>query len=268
MNRCTRLPSGLDTWDKQQYQRFRTERAAPFYDLLGLIEPAERSRVLDLGCGTGELTALAHERLQAADTLGIDASSNMLGSAPAGVHPDLRFELCRIEDFVPSASYDVVLSNAALHWVEDHPALFERLLGWLVPGGQLAIQMPSNERHPAHALARRLAAEEPFSAWLTQPPRRSPLLAPAEYALLLQRLGVRKQRVRLEVYAHRLDRTSDVVEWLKGSLFTHYAAKLGERRYAEFLSAYRERLFHELGKSAEEPYVLTYDRVFLWARRG
>ena len=49
----------IDSWDPRQYDKFQREREQPFYDLLGLVRPAPRMRVVDLGCGTGKLTRVA-----------------------------------------------------------------------------------------------------------------------------------------------------------------------------------------------------------------
>ena len=61
----------MDTWDPARYERFAAERAAPFHDLLSLVRPVPGGRVVDLGCGGGELTAQLHRHLEAAETLGL-----------------------------------------------------------------------------------------------------------------------------------------------------------------------------------------------------
>ena len=91
----------IDSWDPRQYHKFQREREQPFYDLLGLVRPAPHMRVVDLGCGTGKLTRVAHQRLQALETTGIDRSAGMLTEIRAGELPaGLRFEIGTIEDFV------------------------------------------------------------------------------------------------------------------------------------------------------------------------
>ena len=67
-----------DSWNPEQYDRFREERSQPFYDLADLINARPGMRVLDLGCGSGRLTAWLHERLGAGETLGVDSSPAML----------------------------------------------------------------------------------------------------------------------------------------------------------------------------------------------
>jgi trans-aconitate 2-methyltransferase len=67
-----------DAWNPTQYEKFKKERTQPFYDLLNLCEERKSMQVIDLGCGTGELTSLLHSKLNAQKTLGIDLSQNML----------------------------------------------------------------------------------------------------------------------------------------------------------------------------------------------
>ncbi|HEV8374262.1 MAG TPA: methyltransferase domain-containing protein, partial [Actinomycetota bacterium] len=155
----------MDTWDPERYGRFAAERAAPFHDLLALVSPVPGGRVVDLGCGSGELTAQLHRLLAAGETLGLDSSPAMLERATALAADGLRFELRDIAGF-GGGGWDVVFSNAALHWLPDHEALFGRLVAALAAGGQLAVQMPANHDHPTHLVAAEVAGEEPFSSAL------------------------------------------------------------------------------------------------------
>src|SRR5256885_11771930 len=116
--------------------------------------------VADLGCGTGELTAELHRKLQARETLGIDSSQAMLAKAPQG--PGLRFEQQDIATFQPAEKLDLIFSNAALHWVPDHPDLLRRLTGALSPGGQIAVQMPMTDDLITHQTASELARSPEF----------------------------------------------------------------------------------------------------------
>jgi trans-aconitate 2-methyltransferase len=253
-----------DTWDPAQYERFGDERSAPFFDLLALVEPCPGGQVVDLGCGTGELTRVLHERTGARETLGIDSSEAMLARSASHAGDGLRFELGDIAGWAPAEPLDVVFSNAALHWVDDHPALFARLTSALAPGGQLAVQMPANHDHPSHLVAERVAGKAPFREALGGHVRRSPVLGPERYAELLHRLGYGSQHVRLQVYLHVLPEAEAVVEWVKGTLLTDYRRRLPERLYDEFLARYRALLVAELPD--ERPFPYPFKRILLWGR--
>lgn len=254
-----------DAWDPAQYTRFRAERRQPFYDLLDLVQPVPGGRVLDLGCGTGELTAELHHHTRAVATLGIDRSPAMLEASRAKTAPGLSFAQDDIATFAPEGSYDVVFSNAALQWVPGHEALLGRLAALLVEGGQLAVQMPANQDHPSHVTADETAREEPFLGALGGASREWPVLAPETYALLLDRLGFKAPLVRLQVYVHHLPSRDDVVEWVKGTYLTHYRARLDDDLYEAYLRRYRERLMEVLPPN--RPYVYTYKRLLLWGRK-
>lgn len=251
-----------DSWSPEQYERFRDDRSKPFFDLMGLVRPAPGMRVVDLGCGTGDLTLLLHKHLQAGETLGIDDSGAMLAKAMTFAGDGLRFDKQSIDDFGADHDYDLVFSNAALHWVSNHEELFARLTRALIKGGQLAVQVPANHDFPTHTVAAELAGESPFHEALNGYTHPMSVLKPEEYALLLNRLGYDEQHVRLQVYGHNLESREEVVEWVKGSLLTAYQQRLPAELYAEFMGRYRERLTSRLEDT--RPYFLTYKRILLW----
>jgi trans-aconitate 2-methyltransferase len=243
-------------WSPDQYTRFAAERKQPFTDLLSLIEARPQMRVVDLGCGTGELTRELHETLGAGETVGIDDSEAMLLKARRLGGEMLHFEKGSIEDFVTDRPYDLIFSNAAFHWIANHEQLLARLTSFLSSRGQLAVQMPANDDHLSHSVAAEVASEFGLE------PRPDYVLPVQRYAELLHRLGYARQHVRLQVYGHVLPSTDDVVEWVRGALLTHYQAQLPETRFEEFLAAYRTRLRRALGE--ERPYFYTYKRVLMW----
>ena len=255
-----------DSWDPVQYERFSDERSAPFFDLLALVAPCPGGRVVDLGCGTGELTRSLHERTGASSTLGIDSSEAMLDRSPPYAVDGLTFELGDIEEWTPQVQFEVVFSNAALHWVDDHDELFARLTAAVRPGGQLAVQMPANHDHASHLVAEQVAVEEPFREALGGYLRKSPVFAPERYAVLLHRLGFAAQNVRLQVYLHMLAEPGAVVDWVKGTLLTEYKRRLPDAVYEDFVARYRELLLTQLGD--DRPFPFTFKRVLLWGRLG
>ncbi|MBI5155299.1 methyltransferase domain-containing protein [Candidatus Poribacteria bacterium] len=255
----------MDIWNPGQYERFKRERAQPFHDLLAMVRPRSGMRVVDLGCGTGELTAQLHETLGAAGTLGLDNSPAMLEKAAPFRKPGLSFQLADIGEFATRGEYDLVFSNAALQWLDDHKALFARVADALAPGGQLAVQMPANHDHVSHTTAREIASEEPFRSLLGGHVRESPVLPVEEYAGLLDSLAFGEQEVLLRVYAHHLPGPEDVIEWVKGTLLTDYAKRLAPEDFARFLEAYRARLLGRL--PPDRPCLFLFKRILLWGQR-
>ncbi|TMA25784.1 MAG: methyltransferase domain-containing protein [Deltaproteobacteria bacterium] len=249
-----------DPWDPRQYDRFRTERAQPFRDLLALVQPRPGMRVVDLGCGTGDMTLELHRELGARETLGIDDSASMLAKVPRA--EGLRFEQLDIAKFAPAEPFDLAFSNAALHWVPDHPSLLRRLTRALRPGGQLAIQMPMNDDHPSHQTAFELARSPEFRRLLHGFERRAELLEPAQYSSWLHKLGFVRQQVRLQIYAHLLESREQVIEWVRGALLTDYQKRLAPADWERFLRRYRELLLPQLDD--ERPFLYTYPRILIW----
>ena len=140
-------------WNPDQYLQFEAERAAPFVDLLALVQVRPGLRVIDLGCGTGELTRRLADALPDSSVLGVDNSPEMLARAAALARPGLAFAERSIEaTLADGAQWDLVFSHAAIQWVPDHATLVPALLGLVAPGGQLAVQLPSNHDHPTHRL--------------------------------------------------------------------------------------------------------------------
>ncbi len=252
-----------DGWQPDQYARFRAEREQPFYDLVDLVTPVPGGRVVDLGCGTGVLTRVLHERTQAAETVGIDRSDAMLLKSAEQAGGGVRFEQRDIAEF-SDRGLDVVFANASLQWVGDHASLFPRLAATLKPGGQLAVQMPANEDHPSHAVARDVAQESPHDEALGGFVYRHSIESAEWYAEQLARLGFAEQHVRVQVYLHRLPGPEDVVEWVKGSLLTGYRDRLSSHDYEAFLADYQSRLLAVLPD--ERPFLYPFKRILLWGR--
>ncbi len=252
-----------DGWNPKQYEKFKNERSQPFFDLLDFLHPAESPRIIDLGCGTGELTRDLHRHFPSATTKGIDSSSEMLRKAKTFSEVNLDFELADIESWKAPGTFDVIFSNAALQWCSDHASLFLRLKESLKPEGQIAIQMPMNHDYPTHLLANEMSTEEPWAS-LLKSKKLHAMLKAEEYAQLLFNLGFKDQKVILRVYGHILADREGVLDWVQGTLLTPFKSRLSEVEYQEFLSVYRNRLFTLLPN--EKPFFYPFKRILLWAR--
>jgi len=255
-----------DTWNVAQYEKFKKERSQPFYDLISMIEPMTGGKVVDLGCGAGELTKVLHEKLEASETLGIDSSENMLEKAETFAGGGLHFEHREIERFSDPMTYDLLFSNAALQWCGNHYALFHSFRECLKRDGQLAIQMPMNHDFITHTLANEMANRPKYKKYFEKAEaekKEYSLLKAEEYASLLFDLGFKRQKVFVNVYGHLLESREMVIEWVKGTMLTFYRKTLPEAIYAEFFNEYREALFSVLHD--RQPFFYPFKRILMWA---
>src|SRR4051812_3631972 len=138
-------------WDPAQYEKFKKERARPFFDLLAQLD-IEPQTIVDLGCGTGELTAELAKKWSQATVLGVDNSSEMIEKSKAFANEQLRFETAPMEKWAPKEPVDLLFSNAAFHRLKPHEEQIERLVGFVTKGGTFAFQAPNQFREPSHTI--------------------------------------------------------------------------------------------------------------------
>lgn len=227
-------------WDPDRYHQFRRERAAPFDDLLSLIQRRPGLEVVDLGCGPGELTRRLADELPESEVVGIDNSVEMLERASHFTRPGVRFEQGDLGAI--SGRWDLVFSHAAIQWLDDHEALVPRLMSFVRPGGQLAVQVPSNQRHPALVYIREVAREQPYAAALDGYNRDFPVLTVDRYADLLYESGGTDLTVFEKVYPHVLENADALAEWSLGTALVPYLERLPPELHEPFLNRYREKL--------------------------
>jgi trans-aconitate 2-methyltransferase len=226
-------------WDPQQYGRFAGERGRPFLDLVARIDAAAPRRVVDLGCGPGQLTALLADRWPGATVEGIDSSPEMIDAASPG--PGVSFRVGDVRDWDPSDT-DVIVSNATLQWVPEHRELVARWAAGLPSGGWLAFQVPGNFDAPSHVLMRSVAASPRWASALDGVLRHSDAVAaPEEYAQLLLGAGLAVD-VWTTTYLHVLRGPEAVLEWVRGTGLRPVLQALSPTAAAEFEREYLDAL--------------------------
>lgn len=258
-------------WDPAQYLRFSDQRLRPALDLLGQVPLTAPPLVVDLGCGAGNVTAILKQRFASAEVTGVDSDAAMLAKARAAA-PACRFEPGDFATWCPSGrpagqpptAPDLIFSNAALHWVGGHAALFPRLMALLAPGGVLAVQMPAMHDAPFRRLQYTVAAQGPWAARLADHASSPPILDAAEYWDLLRPLAA-KLDIWETTYLHPLTGEDAVVEWAAGSSLRPFLEPLEPRQQAAFRHAYAAALRPHYPRRADGTTLLPFRRLFLLA---
>ena len=268
-------------WDPEQYGMFAAPRLRPALDLLHHVPlpphtagaqagaPARPRAICDLGCGPGEITRLLAARWPHADVVGVDSSDDML--ARARQHPQagrVRWQLGDVAAWRPAAPVDLVYSNAALHWLDDHERLLPHLLALLAPGGVLAVQMPLSWQIPSHRILRELlAGDESLAAVpaaLRERYARPPVHAPETYHRWLAPRVARLDIWTTE-YLHVLEGADPVLAWVQGSALRPILAVLDEPARARFLAVYGQRLAEAYPAEGDGKTLFPFPRLFLVA---
>lgn len=232
-------------WDPVKYVQFDDYRDRPFFDLTGRIQADRPRRVVDLGCGPGNLTATLARRWPEAKVVGLDSSGEMLdkAAAQAARHAGLSFRLADIAAWTPPADTDVVVTNAALQWVPGHQ---EMLAGWLAalkPGAWFAMQVPGNFNAPSHVLMRDLAGSARWSSRLDGVLRGGDSVGePTDYLRIMLDAGCTADAWET-TYLQVLTGVDPVLDWVRGTALRPVVAALSAEDSlafeAEFAAALR-----------------------------
>jgi trans-aconitate 2-methyltransferase len=257
-------PAGAG-WDPAKYLEFAGPRLQPALDLLGRVPLTAPTVVYDLGCGAGNVTRLLAERWPAARVTGVDSSPAML-TAAARAAPGAQWVQADLRTWSAGTPADLVFSNAALHWLDDHAALFPRLLGQVAPGGVLAVQMPRNHGAPSHTEMVAAAEAGPWRARLAPFLRPTPVAPPAVYYDIMA-THARGLEIWETEYLHVLAGENPVVEWTRGSALKPLLDSLDEPEQGAFLGEYQRRIAAAYPRRPDGRTLFPFRRLFLVATR-
>ena len=251
-------------WDPDIYLKFDSERTRPALELLARVPIAGPQRVIDLGCGPGNSTALLAARWPEAHIDGLESSSEMLERARASQVRATWIE-GEVESWSPDGRYDLIFSNAALHWIPNHRALLPKLMACLSATGVLAFQVPHNFDAPSHVLMREVASQGSWAPGLAAA-RTVNVEQPATYFEILAPLAASVD-IWETSYLHVLDGDDPVLDWVSGTGLRPFVQRLRAEERDAFVSAYRTRLRDAYPRRADGTTLFPFRRLFAVARR-
>jgi len=236
-------------WDAAEYAANSVVQQQWARDLLARLSLRGDERVLDVGCGDGKVTAEIARAIPRGTVVGADASAEMIAFArekfPPAQQANLRFEICdarRIGELTrPAGGFDVVFSNAALHWVDDHQAVLRGASALLKPGGRLLVSCGGKGN--AHDVFLALRPEMRRKRWweffrgMTMPYF---FYAPADYRRWLPEHGFKIQQLELAPRSAVYAGEAGFATWLR-TTWLPFTQRVPEALREEFIAAVTQR---------------------------
>jgi trans-aconitate 2-methyltransferase len=253
----------MPTWDDAQYLKFADARTRPAAELLARVPAEAPARVVDLGCGPGNSTALLVARWPDAQITGVDNSEAMLARARETL-PKQRFVLSDLRTFRADAPVDVLFANASLHWVPEHAQVLPALLDALAPHGSLAFQMPNNYQEPSHRLMREVISKyvPDLSVVQTHPPIESVAFY---YDLLAPRA------THVDIWQTRYEQVvpdaAAIVEWFKGTGLRPYLEAIKPEQRNAFEREYESEIARAYPERSDGRRLFSFPRLFIVCTR-
>lgn len=252
-------------WDPVTYLRFEAERTRPAVDLLARVMIEAPASVVDLGCGTGNSTALLARRWPNARLEGIDSSPEMLAKARLNPFAATWTE-ADIAQWSPDSAPDVIFTNATLQWLPGHATLLPRLFSLLKDGGVFAMQVPRNAGEPLHAELHAMEKDARWKDHFKQPIDWRRLSEPSEYFAMLEPFASHIDIWQTE-YLQVLEGEDAVFNWISGTGLRPYLNALEGDARDSFVAEYRARMARIYPSRASGKTLLPFKRLFLVARR-
>lgn len=254
------------TWDPTIYMQFGAERTRPAGDLLARIPKEKPARVVDLGCGPGNSTALLAACWPDADITGVDASPEMVASAGVG-KINAQFVVGDFESWEPDVPPDVIYANAAFQWSRDPVALVRRLFAHLAPGGVLAFQVPQNFDQASHVVMREVASNGSWAERLADARWYDPggFARATDYSRALPRA---RRDIWTTEYLHVLRGPDPVFRWMAGTGLRPFLERLEGAEREAFEDEIMTRFAAAYPLEPDGSTLFPFRRLFVVAARN
>ncbi len=256
----------MSDWNSAQYLKFKNERTQPSVDLVKRIAIEHPKRIIDIGCGPGNSTAVLKQYYPDAYILGVDFSPNMIEKAKSD-YPDMDFMLFDAEkDFHKlNGKFDIVFSNACIQWIPNHKKLLSEMMGILNPGGVLAVQIPFQFDQPVHKAIASIAANDKWKS-LIPFEKVFNILRENEYFDLLSEISSDFSMWKT-VYFHRMPSQFGIIEWYRATGLKPYLEILSDDKKAEFENDVFEEIKQYYPVQQNGEVIFRFPRLFFTAEK-
>ncbi len=249
------------SWDASLYLRFSKERTQAAIDLAARVQLADPRRIVDLGCGPGNSTAVLKARWPGAGITGLDQSAEMLAEARR-LYPQQEWLQADIANWEAERPYDLVYSNAAIQWVHGHSQLIPHLLKQVAAGGALAVQIPTHFESPLHLRMRQIALDARWRDRMGGAINSVVEETPAYYYDLLAPRCSRLEMWQTE-YIHVMDSTAAILEFIRGTGLRPYLEALGNELDQElYVRLLAGEIAHDYPQRSDGKVLFPFRRLF------
>jgi trans-aconitate 2-methyltransferase len=242
-------------WDAVDYARNSAAQLGWARELIGKLELAGSERGLDIGCGDGKVTAEIARLVPGGEVVGIDKSEEMVRFAAASFRrdewPNLRFSRRNASHLGFHEAFDVVFSNATLHWMTDHRPVLRGIACALKPGGRALLQMGGcANAAEILSLMEQLCAEGRWSRYFSEFTQAYGFYGPAEYADWLPKAGLRAIRAELIPKDMAQQGSDGLAGWVR-TTWLPYTQRVSEGMRDEFVNDVVDRYLERCPPDAD-----------------
>ncbi len=249
-------------WNSVQYKKFIEQRSQPAKDLAMRILAYNPKKIIDIGCGPGNSTKILHEIYPQASIVGIDSSPNMIAKAKED-NPDLDFCICDALSLV--GHYDIIYSNACLHWIPNHQIILPVLMDKLNVGGCLAVQMPYNNEAPLYRIINEIVADSKWGFDNSKLANNLTLTVNEYYKILSSCTS--SFDIWETKYYHSMPNHRALIEWVKSAKLRPYLDCLSDDKGKELENKIIERAEQEYPVMSDGNIIFEFNRLFFTAKR-
>jgi trans-aconitate 2-methyltransferase len=228
-------------WNAAAYAAHSVVQQTWARELIARLKLQGDEHVLDVGCGDGKVTAEMAHAVPRGSVVGIDASAEMIGFAKETFltkkYPNLEFRVMDARKIKFDRKFDLIFSNAALHWVDDHQAILHGMASALKAGGRLIVSCggKGNAQDVFVALRPEIRSKR-WGKYFRRMPKPYFFYSPADYEKWLPKCDFKIQSVRLAPKDAAYTGVEGFAAWVR-TTWLPYVQRVPEDAREEFIAS-------------------------------